>query len=408
MPSNFLDLLFPAVAKIPPGPEPPPTGLTTKPEAEEAATSPNANSQKLDSPQTEKKPRNSVATVLPDVTGVNSILALSSGIVVHPTELRPPTERDTPQSGAVQGVAQGEKSNLDERPLSETHAALPVDPDVPITSIHTFSVADTKALPNQSPLASGGWSAPVNAAVAEKLTAPKQELTSLVPPISNPAAATEPVPTLLAGPVGETSRGGFGAKKGVAAQNEIAAVKDSAIPTPGLAMASHPGGGQDAAGQRSHSQNNPGKSGELANLQSLDKTGKVSDVVAKFETLMAARPKNGVTVELAPKELGSITFTLKSFGKSVDTQFSASNSDVRQALSDSRPDLAHSMSSRGFTVSAMSVDGQNSGSNGGHGQSNPNQERGPQRSFFTDFLPQGANAIPSPTRVQASGVDLWI
>jgi flagellar hook-length control protein FliK len=405
-PADFLDMLFPSSEKLPPGPEPPPQVLKTEDLAGEAAKLPNAKSQKLDSPQVEKK---SKIVASPDVVLVPSILTQAAG-ATSPTEkaaLLSQSDHGTPGSKELDAISTVDKSDSDSTLTQPVTKSLPVDPDVPITAIHVFSVSDPKAALSQSPLAEQFSTSPLNASVAEKLEA--QNRAPAAPtgtpaaqlPTSGPTAANLPALTLAPGTEAKRTTGHIGEVASRGSEISVATL---------TASAQSPGSQTGSSGQAGHPHSDGKGAEQLTTFQTLDRSAKVSEVVAKFETLMATRPKNGVTVELAPKNLGSITFTLKTFGKAVDTQFSATNPDVRQALAGSRPDLNHAMNSRGYMVSGMSVTGQDAGSTAG-GQSNRQSNQNPataQSQFVVDPTKSPLGITRLQTQAPTSGVDLWI
>ena len=85
----------------------------------------------------------------------------------------------------------------------------------------------------------------------------------------------------------------------------------------------------------------------------------VKQVADKLHMLAAARPRNGVTIHLNPDDLGSITVVIKSVGRMVDTQITASDSRVSEALDQNRSRLVEAMDSKGYQLQSVSVSQQN-------------------------------------------------
>lgn len=81
----------------------------------------------------------------------------------------------------------------------------------------------------------------------------------------------------------------------------------------------------------------------------------VKQVADKLHMLAAARPRNGVVIHLNPEHLGSITVVVKSVGRMVDTQITASDSRVSEALDQNRLRLIEAMDSRGFQLQSVTV-----------------------------------------------------
>jgi flagellar hook-length control protein FliK len=70
----------------------------------------------------------------------------------------------------------------------------------------------------------------------------------------------------------------------------------------------------------------------------------------RIEFLAAAKPKGGVTIHLEPRELGTVTLHVTSRGNEVEAKIDASVPAVRDALNESRHDVARAMESRGMQL----------------------------------------------------------
>ncbi len=81
----------------------------------------------------------------------------------------------------------------------------------------------------------------------------------------------------------------------------------------------------------------------------------MKQVTDKLHMLAAARPRNGVVIHLNPEHLGSITVMVKSVGRMVDTEITASDSRVSEALDQNRTRLIEAMDSRGFQLQSVTV-----------------------------------------------------
>jgi flagellar hook-length control protein FliK len=103
----------------------------------------------------------------------------------------------------------------------------------------------------------------------------------------------------------------------------------------------------------------------------------VKQVADKLQMLAAARPRNGVTIHLNPDSLGSITVVVKSIGRLVDTQLTASDPRVREALDQNQTRLIEAMDARGFQIQSVQVSQQSSNST--HSEPNKNWQASDQR-----------------------------
>jgi flagellar hook-length control protein FliK len=136
-------------------------------------------------------------------------------------------------------------------------------------------------------------------------------------------------------------------------------------------------------------------------------------VADRIEYLAAARPKDGVTIQLNPIELGTIMLKINSRGNEVEAQIQASNEQVRFALEHSRPQLAQTLESRGLSLGNVTI----SGSTGhqamadqGFRNAQHQADQAPQHApFFGREVALGG--LPTDWRSatrKAAGVDLWI
>jgi flagellar hook-length control protein FliK len=458
---TFLSLLFPeTIAPLPTnlkGPEPP---GKANPSVEEAATSPNATLQKLDSPQKERKTK-ATDLVAVDPSNLNPALVglistpltpkdsafVNSSATAQPSfeskglvgksigvASESPNEEPADLSPSQQGVAQDEEQHLQTQFHDLSPSALPIDPNVPIVSVKTFSVLDNKlpgkqdSVENADQLKSlhstvtdatteakapfSGSSSSITSADASILSSAKPAESAWIQPKVEMKVNTQDLgsTSLISSHSSNARLGTDSHARNVAGEHFD---KDSGIHFSAVQPGSQGSTSQGSGSQNGQGKDQFGKSPDLAELQAKDKTAKVAEVVAKFETMMAARPKNGITVELAPKDLGRISFTLKRFGQAVDTQFSASNDGVRTALSESRPDLSHSMSAHGYVVTGMTVDGHtlsfSSQSHSQQEQSNARKGQVIQDVKSSKDLSLHSKQLSQPSwRTPAAGVDLWI
>lgn len=132
--------------------------------------------------------------------------------------------------------------------------------------------------------------------------------------------------------------------------------------------------------------------------------------------ILAARPREAVTIHLRPQDLGTITLTVKAVGNLIDTQIAASDQGVRKALEQNHSHLAASLEQRGYTVNQISVSNSsslNTEAQARHQQQNQQQQQPNQQARHATTHQFGTNVPTDPAQVRqfvrkASGVDLWI
>jgi len=78
-------------------------------------------------------------------------------------------------------------------------------------------------------------------------------------------------------------------------------------------------------------------------------------IADRIEELFFTRRSGTVTIQLDPKDLGSITLTVRSFGNRVDAEIGASHEGVRAALAENRQQLSQSIESRGLSLGQLSL-----------------------------------------------------
>lgn len=81
----------------------------------------------------------------------------------------------------------------------------------------------------------------------------------------------------------------------------------------------------------------------------------VKQVADRIELLIAAKPKQGVTIHLDPGDLGKVTIVVKSQGKDVEAQILTNNESVRQAIVQAKSQLIEQLDQRGFSLATVTV-----------------------------------------------------
>lgn len=84
----------------------------------------------------------------------------------------------------------------------------------------------------------------------------------------------------------------------------------------------------------------------------------VRQLADRMELLAATRPKNGVTIQLQPEDLGNVVMTIKNLGGAVEAHISASDDRVRSALEQNGSMLVQAMDQRGIKVESVTVSAQ--------------------------------------------------
>ena len=142
----------------------------------------------------------------------------------------------------------------------------------------------------------------------------------------------------------------------------------------------------------------------------------VRQVADRIETLVASRPKNGLTVHLEPRDLGTVTLVVKGLQSALDVQVNASDERVRQGLDASRPELAQALAPRGIELRELRVatasqsSGTSANSNAGNGGSgaNPEGRARTQTSSQAFAKPSRAEGRAPRSRSNGRGVDLLV
>ena len=147
----------------------------------------------------------------------------------------------------------------------------------------------------------------------------------------------------------------------------------------------------------------------------LDRHLIVRQVAERIESLVAARPKDGVTIHLEPRDLGTVTLVVKGVVSALDVQVTASDERVRKDLDASRPELVQALAPRGIELRewrvahapASSGGATNAGAGGERG-STPEERARPQNpgsSFAKASRPESPAARPVR---RGRGVDLLV
>lgn len=144
----------------------------------------------------------------------------------------------------------------------------------------------------------------------------------------------------------------------------------------------------------------------------LDTHNVIRELANRIELMAAAKAPEGVLIHLNPADLGSITLLVKpESGGAVSADIGASNDQVRQALQGSQQTLQRQLELRGVAVANVSVTAETADRNPQqHGQQSAYQPRQFNHQSPTYQAPSYGSPAPvaRPSRLKASGVDLWI
>ena len=151
-----------------------------------------------------------------------------------------------------------------------------------------------------------------------------------------------------------------------------------------------------------------------ADRPAIDRHLVVRQVAERIENLVAARPKDGVTIHLEPRDLGTITLVVKGLSSALDVQLAASDERVQKGLDASRPELAQALAPRGIELRELRVayaptPSGGSSMGGDHPQRGTNPEDRPRPQTPSFVIPSRRTAPSSrPLRASGRGVDLFV
>lgn len=156
------------------------------------------------------------------------------------------------------------------------------------------------------------------------------------------------------------------------------------------------------------------------NRPSVDRHVVVRQVADRIENMVASRPKEGVTVHLEPRDLGTVTLVVKGLRSALDVQVTASDDRVRQSLNSSRPELTQALAPRGIELRELrvapaptgsSTNSTSGGANSNGGNANP-EGRARSQSSAPTFAKASRGESDSPRTVRSRsagrGVDLLV
>ena len=419
--------------------DPPPESTTENSEEEAPTNAPNAPVDPLDRPS-EIPPPNELSSeriVVPE-----NPRALQADRFVAPAS--------APVGVPAMGSARSATTTVRENPAAFTETT----PDLPPTSVPVPTLEAAPDLGLDAPVVRA-FSEPANPLAVRAQSRPTMAESQAAPAQGHPAT-TEPLATERdttpnampqAAPATVETKPSRPAQPRVAPKADALVLVTSASATPGtkeialtpddptgllfgeamvaISEAASPdrGGEEDSPAQDSPtpmSQDSPVRSAATekpeagADRPALDRHLVVRQVAERIENLVAARPKDGVTIHLEPRDLGTITLVVKGLSTALDVQVAASDERVQKGLDASRPELAQALAPRGIELRELRIahaptPSGGSAMGGDHPQGRPNSEerpRPPMPSFTVP--PRRATANPQIARRDGRGVNLLV
>jgi flagellar hook-length control protein FliK len=143
-------------------------------------------------------------------------------------------------------------------------------------------------------------------------------------------------------------------------------------------------------------------------------TKRLVEVVAdRLEAIAAAKPRSGVTIQLRPLDLGSITMIVKNAGNEVGAELYASHESVRQALDQNRAALSQQLEAKGMQLTNITVaDSSLSNSTSTFADQNAQRtlQQNANQSSTLKYAEKEATIDPNQLlrKGKTDGVDYWI
>ncbi len=155
-------------------------------------------------------------------------------------------------------------------------------------------------------------------------------------------------------------------------------------------------------------------------LTTAERQAMVDTISKRIDELAARSVRNEVRVEMHPAELGSVVINIRKDMAGLTATLNASNEPLRQALHESRNDLAGTLANRNFGQVKIEVRGadaetMNMGQQFNQARSNQNQQQQDQQSRQASLNARVAtiesketNVAPKPQRVTTALLDMEI
>ena len=414
--------------------DPPPESTTKNPEEEAPTNAPNAPVDPLDRPS--------------EIPPPNELPIERIAVPENPLTLQ--ADRFVAPAPAPVGRARSATTTVRENPAALTETT----PDLPPTPVPVPTLEAAPDLGLDAPVVRA-FSEPANPLAVQAQSRPTMAESQAAPAQGHPATtaplATEPdtAPNAMtqAAPATVETKPSRPAQPRVAPKADALGLVTSASAAPrtkhiaqnpadptglpfGEAMAAiseaaspDKGGEEDLPAEDSPtpmSQDSPVRSAATekpeagADRPALDRHLVVRQVAERIENLVAARPKDGVTIHLEPRDLGTITLVVKGLSTALDVQVAASDERVQKGLDASRPELAQALAPRGIELRELRIahaptpsGGSTMGGDNPQGRSNSEERPRPPMPSFT-VPPRRATANPPIARRDGRGVNLLV
>ena len=134
----------------------------------------------------------------------------------------------------------------------------------------------------------------------------------------------------------------------------------------------------------------------------------VRQVADRIESLVASRPRDGVTIHLEPRDLGTVTLVVKGLASALDVQMYASDERVREGLEASRPELAQALAPRQIEIRELRVSTSPTPSTAADANPDgrPRRQAPPPQHAFSGKPAKAAETVRAPR--SGRGVDLLV
>lgn len=90
-------------------------------------------------------------------------------------------------------------------------------------------------------------------------------------------------------------------------------------------------------------------------LNAVETASVLKQVADRLEMLAAAKPKDGVTIQLDPGDLGQIILKVKGAGNDVSAEITAQHDGVRQALEQNKAQLSQNLEGKGLNLNQVTI-----------------------------------------------------
>jgi flagellar hook-length control protein FliK len=156
--------------------------------------------------------------------------------------------------------------------------------------------------------------------------------------------------------------------------------------------------------------------GPLSTNAKLDTTAIQKQLVDRIDKMLEHRRNGRMVIHMEPRELGSLTVTIRTLGQKVDLDILASNDNVRENLKSNQNQLQNQIESKGYTVKSLDIQSSLADANqsqSGQGKETMNRQDFERVQHLTQATMVNASAVVNSSSAAASwyassGMDLTI